>query len=281
MKRKIFYISCFTFIILIFKHYNIVLNSAIYGTNLWLNKVFPYLFIMIIINDLLLTTGFSNYFKNPAIYIFIMSLISGSPTSAYIIKSLYEKGDIDETYANISLTFSYFSNPLFLYTILMSIFNSLFITIKLILIHYLSNLIIYLIYKSKLKSNSINKTSINLNISNSIKKAMTTTIMVLGTIIFYLIITNVTLEVIPLSNVIEALFKGILELTQGLNSLTITNVPYKEIFATFFISFGGLSIHTQIKCILDEANLKYTYFLKGRIIQTMLSIFFAICSYAF
>ena len=51
MKKNIIYLTILGLLILIFKNYNIVLESSITAVNLWLYKVFPYLFIMIIIND--------------------------------------------------------------------------------------------------------------------------------------------------------------------------------------------------------------------------------------
>ena len=90
MKKNIIYLTILGLLILIFKNYNIVLESSITAVNLWLYKVFPFLFIMIIINDLLINLDFQSLFKNTSIYIFIMSLLSGSPTSAVIICNLYK-----------------------------------------------------------------------------------------------------------------------------------------------------------------------------------------------
>ncbi len=118
MKRKITILLIMTFIILIFKNYEIVLKSALDATSIWLNKVFPYLFIMIIIQDLLINLNFSSFFKNTAIYIFIMSLLSGTPSGTYIISKLKEQNIITKEYANTCLIFTFFANPLFLYSIL-------------------------------------------------------------------------------------------------------------------------------------------------------------------
>jgi len=46
----------------------------------------------------------------------------------------------------------------------------------------------------------------------------------------------------------------------------------KEIIAIATISFGGLSINTQIKAILEDTNINYLPFLKGRIMQALISI---------
>ena len=118
MKRKLIIFTIMTLIILVFKNYQLVLSSTIDGVNIWLYKVFPYLFIMIIIQDLLINLNFANFFKRTSTYIFFMSIISGSPSNAYIISKLVKEGKITKEYGNICLIFTFFSNPLFLYIIL-------------------------------------------------------------------------------------------------------------------------------------------------------------------
>ena len=272
MKRKLTIFLIMTLIILIFKNYTLVLESTINGVSIWLYKVFPYLFIMIIIQDLLINLNLTSIFKNPSTYIFIMSIISGTPSSAYIISKLVKDNEISSNYGNICLIFTFFTNPLFLFTILNLIFNSLFTTIKLLLIIYISNFIIYLYFKKDLPLCNINGKSKNINISSSIKTSINTNLMVLGSIIFYLVISSIIINTFNISYPFDIFIKGLLEMTQGLNSLINLNIKFKEIIAIFFITFGGFSIHTQVKCILDEQDLNYKYFLKGRIIQTIIVI---------
>ena len=272
MKRKLTIFLIMTLIILIFKNYTLVLESTINGVSIWLYKVFPYLFIMIIIQDLLINLNLTSIFKNPSTYIFIMSIISGTPSSAYIISKLVKDNEISSNYGNICLIFTFFTNPLFLFTILNLIFNSLFTTIKLLLIIYISNFIIYLYFKKDLPLCNINGKSKNINISSSIKTSINTNLMVLGSIIFYLVISSIIINTFNISYPFDIFIKGLLEMTQGLNSLINLNIKFKEIIAIFFITFVGFSIHTQVKCILDEQDLNYKYFLKGRIIQTIIVI---------
>lgn len=276
MKRKITILLIMTFIILIFKNYEIVLKSALDATTIWLNKVFPYLFIMIIIQDLLINLNFSSFFKNTAIYIFIMSLLSGTPSGTYIISKLKEQNIITKEYANTCLIFTFFANPLFLYSILNSIFLSKLTTIRLMLILYLTNLILYFIYKKDLPSNGKSINTNEINLSSSIKTSINTTITVLGVITFYLILSNIIITEFNIIYPFNIFFKGFLEMTQGLASLINSSIKFKEVIAMIFISFGGFSIHTQVSCILNEANLSYKYFFKGRIIQTTLVVFLTI-----
>ena len=182
--------------------------------------------------------------------------------------------------ANKLISYTFFSNPLFLYNILSLSFNK-FITFKIIAIHYLSNILIGLLYKNKYNTevNIINKENNNpknifLLLPKSIKKSLDTLLMILGTIIFYMIITNIINECINLNYLTEIIIKGFLEITQSLNilpNLEINSI-IKEIIAISIISFGGLSIHTQVLSIIDNTSISYKNFLMGRILHVLISL---------
>ena len=278
MKKKFIFTCLLVFIFLLFKNYNLVLTSTVNATNIWFYKVFPYLFIMIIIQDILINLNVSTLFK-PSHYIFFMSILSGTPSSAFITGNMVKNKQITKSYGNTCLLFTYFANPLFLYTILQAIFNNTYTVIKLMLIHYLSNIIIYLFTNKNLKMDTnINTTIKKINLSQSIKTSINTTLMVLGTIVFYFIICNIFISTFNISNRVSFFIRGIIEMTQGLNSLIKITNNFKELFAIIFISFAGFSIHTQVKCILDEYALDYKYFLKGRIYQTIIALVLTIIS---
>ena len=73
MKRKLTIFIILLTLFLIFWNYTIVLGSTTYAIEMWKNKVFPYLFIMIVLIDLLNSLNVANYFKNPSLYIIILS----------------------------------------------------------------------------------------------------------------------------------------------------------------------------------------------------------------
>lgn len=272
MKRKLIIFTIMTLIILVFKNYQSVLSSTIDGVNIWLYKVFPYLFIMIIIQDLLINLNFANLFKRTSTYIFFMSIISGSPSNAYIISKLVKEEKITKEYGNTCLIFTFFTNPLFLYSILNIIFNSLYMTIKIMIIIYISNFMIYFYYKKDLPVANMYGKSSNINLPSSIKSSINTNLMVLGSIVFYFIISNILINTFNIGYPCNIFLRGLLEMTQGLNDVIYLNSDIKVITTIIFITFGGFSIHTQVKCILDEYGLDYKYFFKGRILQLIIAI---------
>ena len=227
---------------------------------------------MIIIQDLLINLDFANFFKRTSTYIFFMSIISGSPSNAYIISKLVKEEKITKEYGNTCLIFTFFTNPLFLYSILNIIFNSLYMTIKIMIIIYISNFIIYLYYKKDLPVANMYGKSSNINLPSSIKSSINTNLMVLGSIVFYFIISNILINTFNIGYPFDIFLRGLLEMTQGLNDVIYLNSDIKVITTVIFITFGGFSIHTQVKCILDEYGLDYKYFFKGRILQLIIAI---------
>ncbi len=295
MKKKLmdftFCLFCFISLIFIFKNNKEVANVIIEAVNLFLKKVFVSLFPMFILNDILINLNIPYYFyllfnklflkvfktSGLGAYVFIMSLISGTPSNAYILKELVELEKISLEEANHFLTFTYFSNPLFLSVMLSTIFNTR-VVLKIILCHYIANIIIGILIRNKApkiaNNKNILKTNLKITLTKSINKSITTLLMILGTISFYMLLTFIITSLLPNNCLIKAIISGFLEITNGLNTMTSLNIlnKIKEIIASAIISFGGLSIHTQIKAILEDTNMNYSYFLKGRIMQSIISV---------
>lgn len=295
MKKKLmdftFCVFCFISLIFIFKNNKEVANVIIEAVNLFLKKVFVSLFPMFILNDILINLNIPYYFyllfnklflkvfktSGLGAYVFIMSLISGSPSNAYILKELVELEKISLEEANHFLTFTYFSNPLFLSVMLSTIFNTR-VVLKIILCHYIANIIIGILIRNKApkiaNNKNILKTNWKITLTKSINKSITTLLMILGTISFYMLLTFIITSLLPNNCLIKTIISGFLEITNGLNTMASLNIlnKIKEIIASAIISFGGLSIHTQIKAILEDTNMNYSYFLKGRIMQSIISV---------
>ena len=292
MKKNFIYITLFTtLIILIFLNKDIVTLSCIESIKLWKTKVFASLFIMFIMQDLLISynagsilsiilhNSFSKLFglSTNGQLAFTLSLISGSPVNACTISTMYEEKKLSYEEANHLLKYTYYANPLFLYTMNMLIFNNLFTTIKIIIILYLSNFI----YAFATRKNSFKSTYYVYNklpifpkvLNESIKKSINTLIMILGTITFFMIIKNITILYFD-NKLIITIISGLLELTSGLDSLIHLNINnnLKELLTIIIISFGGLSIHLQVYSFLIEKKLKYLSFLKGRLYITIIAV---------
>lgn len=290
-KNDVYIVLTLLFMFLLFQNNTTFKNCILNGSILFFESVFPSLFPMFIINDILMNynffTLFNKFFGYPlkkifhtsssANYCLIMSLFSGTPTNGYIVTNLVKEKKLTSKDAGIILSYAFFLNPLFLYNILSSIFNSKEITLKIILINYSINFLIAFFlrkykYNEKEKTKETAPESFTKVLKNSIERSSKTLLLILGTIIFYFIICEGINTFID-SPLLNCLINGLLEATGGLSKLITLNVNYKlkEILACIFISFGGLSIHTQIKTIIQEANISYKYLFLSRTIAAVAS----------
>ena len=201
-----------------------------------------------------------------------MSILSGSPTSAIIIRKHLENRKLTEKNASLMLSFTTFNSPLFLYSYLNKLFQNKIIIIKIIMTIYIANIIIFIVFNLTIeKSNEIELTysdnNILSSITNSIKSSIGAIINIYATILIFKMISDLLLS--PTS-----FLRGFIEVTQGLQALTIVNVPskIKELLSLVILNFSGLSIHIQICNVLKDYNIDYKYFYLSRIIYIVISL---------
>lgn len=301
MKKNLF--NIITIIICIFLLSQLIIkktlitNSIIYSLNIWVNNLIPTLFPFFIISDILINYKFTNYIPNffkklcksslnitdNMLTILLLSIISGFPSNARNTKTLYDNKEITIDEANHILIFSHFSNPLFILTTI-SLFlhteNNKSISIIILLSHYLSNLILAILFKNyfhhqqkNLLTNNNNKTNFGTTFINSIKKSIDTILLICGIITSFYLISSIINNTFNLNEYNSTLIKGILEITIGIESLGKLNIPliYKTVITSCFLAFGGLSVHIQVLSQIIDTDIKYKYFLIGRIYQTIIS----------
>lgn len=273
---------------------SLIINSVNFSFSLCINNLFPSLFPFMILSNILIEYGFvdiisellkplvNKVFKSNEYggVILILSLISGSPSNSKFISELLNKKLINEYDASKMLLYTHFVNPLFiLNTIGISFLNNKKIGIIILISHYLGNFFIGILFRGYHKYTNISKVNVtniinNINkkrnnfivvLSNSIVSSINTLLIILGVITSCLIITSIIN--------INPIFNGILEITQGLKYISTTNYVLltKAIIITFFISFGGFSIHAQCFSILSNRKIKYIPYLLARIIHGFIS----------
>ena len=261
---------------------------------MFFRQVFPALFPMFIINDILLNYNFCflvDYFlgkifrkvfkmSSVAGYVFLMSLISGTPTNAYLVTNLVLNGKLTSKDASVILSYACFLNPIFLYNILNGIFNDTTIVLKLMMINYGVNWLIAFLWRNYPYKDSsltgIKSLFFTKVLAQSIEKSFKTLTIVLGTIIFYLMLCE-GLNILVSNPLFNCFINGLLETTGGLSKIAMlyVSVKLKVILSTIFIGFMGLSIHSQIKNIVVDADISLKYFFWGRILQVVLSTIIA------
>lgn len=266
------------FFIFIFSKGSVVLGAS-YALNLWSKSVFPILFPTFILSDLLLSSNIINILTNKvgqvfgkifktskyALYIFLVSLLSGTPTNAKNLKILYDEGAISLNSITKILSFTYFFNPFFILS---------FTSTRVLLIFWASNLITGFLLRGYYQENAcVNHEDINIkfNFTKSVATNMTTIINILGTITIFMVISYA----VPFINeYVNVIFTSILEISSGLYKIKMYfDLDYLYLFA---LSFGGISILMQIKSILKDTFIDYKFILISRIITCLVSLI--ICS---
>ena len=298
-----FLVVFFLILLLLFIFTNSVLVNEVisFSYDIFINSVFPSLFPMFLISSLLVAMGIpkvlgslfalgmQKLFKVKGISSFII-LLTGFPSSAKYIAELLDKNLIAIEDAKKVLLFSFFSNPLFIINTVGILFlNNKTYGFLILLAHILANFILGIILRNYLKKedhtvysikDSLKEMVSNINNSNvfailftTIKNSLGLLLSIFGTITFFLILTNfVTL---PFSSMtLKALVAGVLEMTSGLKYVSMLDysLKVKAYLSVFLISFGGLSIHTQIMSILSKYKIPYLPFLLSRIFHAIISV---------
>lgn len=281
MKKEIILIITLLILCFIFKNYNIINVNIIKACTLFLNNIFPSLFPMFIISSILMNINFAHYinkffkrinkklFKinSNESYILFVSIVSGCPSNAKIAKEMYNNNLIDKINIQKILLFSHFSNPLFIISMIKHR------TILVLTAHYISNIIIGIITRNMYTSNNYSKKEnkiidkkISIILFESISNSINTLLFILGTIVTFYIITSIIN--LPFFNII-------LELSQGLNYISLMNIhlKLKTILLGSLLSFGGLCIHFQVYGILSDLKIKYIPYLLSRISQALITAF--------
>ena len=283
MKNKLTKLTIIFFFILIFIKKDIMYYTIYNTVILWFKNIVPNLLPMFIITSLIIESNliinicnifgklFNKIFKcsNYGIFIYFLSLFTGSPSNAKYINDLVNNNLISNTLSDKLLLFTSNYNTLLIYSLL-SLYLNKSISIKIISIIIIYNIIVGLIFRNinyiDLKTNYIKR---KINISKIIKDTIDTLLMILGTLIFF----NIIINLLPIKNMLlKNILNGFLEITTGLKGLEYLDIStnIKILLSTMYLSFGGLSIHTQIKSILPDTN--YTLFLKSRLYVIIISI---------
>lgn len=262
-------------IVLFFYNKDIISLNILEGINIWYTKLFPSIFPVLVLGDLLISTNinylvkslgslFSRLYKisKAGIIVFIMSLLAGTPSNFAVASELYKNGLLSQEDINKLLSICLFFNPLFVIGAT---------NLKCYVIIIISSLVVGLFtrnYRVKILENC-NFKPIKFNLNKSVEKNMKTLINILGTVVIFMILANIIIIKKP---IVSCILGGIFEITTGLYK---TNIFFKgnNYLYLFMLSFGGLSILNQTKGILSGINIDYKLFIKSRILIFILSVF--------
>jgi len=275
IKDYIILILLLTLFVMIFKYSSIVKGSILDSIDLWLTKLVPSMLPIYLTVDLLINYGLPEILykitKSHSLFLLIISYLTGTPSNAKYISEFYKDGYIEEDTGNLLLLIAYSPNPLFVLAISPNIPIALYILGYL----YITNAMLFLIFHHTFKNlgskeKRFSRIPFIECLSKSIMKSFDVLILVLGVVVFFGILNSL----IGLLNVDSLFLSSILEMTNGIKEITLRGSQF--LWLLFAITFGGLSIHAQIKSILESTNLSYRYFFIGRLLVSIPIIFFLI-----
>lgn len=302
MKNKLIEFLVFIVFISFIINPSLVKKEILDSLNTFITILFPSIFPFLIISDLLLNYNFhitlnklfnkinSFLFHTSSIsnFVIIMSIFTGFPSGSKYIKTLYNKNMLSMEEANYLITFTHFSNPLFLLTLSSTLLNNK-LSYILLFSHIMANFIIAFITRPKNNTNKkeieiINSVSFTETIKKSINDSISLLTIILGTTCIFFFLSGFITNYFNLHGINKVLINGFFDLTKGINSISILNTTnlFKGILILTFISFGGINVHMQVLSILENTKISYKNFLFGRISQVALScllffILFNIC----
>lgn len=281
---------------------NVIIVAVQNAYNIWAYSVFPSLFPFFVISSILIGLNFPRVIgeiakplmnklfrlKSDTVFIFLMSLLSGSPSNAKYTRELYLNGSISLDDANKILMFTHFSSPLFILGTITSFLDDKRVGVFILIIHYLSNVLIGLAIRNT-NSVSTEERKISLKkvlyevsnttddissiVTKSIFNSINTIIMILGVISISTVIITIINNNFTFNKLTECIISGLIEMTNGLRVLGTLDISLKikTTIAIFFISFGGLSVHLQVISIINDTKIKYKSFFLARIIHACVS----------
>ncbi len=281
------------------------------GLNLYLACVvpslLPYFFITAILSSMQITSKISNKFSfltrrifnvgGAVGYAFFMSLISGYPVGAKIVSDLKERGLISKAESVRASALCSTSSPMFLInSVGVIMFNSVRFGLTLFLCHFISSIIIGIIFSFYHKKDKplsltfINASKVD-NVLYESAYSSVVSILVVGAIItiFYLF-TNVlfSLKILsPIVNLFSLMFSdeilgkgltfGLFECTQGLKILSTLNGSFFALpLCSLICGFGGLSVIMQSIAYLKKAKIKTAPFILAKIICAVINFLLSI-----
>lgn len=242
-------------------------------------------------------------------FAFIMGIISGYPVGAKIASNFRQNNICSKEECERLLSFTNNSGPLFIIgTVGILIFKNTTIGILLFVTHLLACITVGFIFRYWKKdkntflavssSPSFNQSKKSASFSNlgeilaeSITSSISTILLIGGFVVIFSSIISIfkasgllnSLNILlsPLfqflnidTSFIQGILTGILEITNGINSISsiaCKKISFNIIFTAFLLGFGGISVLLQVWSITSKTDLSIKPYFYGKLLQGILA----------
>ena len=237
---------------------------------------------------------------------FFMSMSSGYPVGAKITAKLRQERLCTPIEGQRLLSLCSTSGPLFIIgAVATGIMNNPALGFFLAVAHYLSAVTVGFLMRFYGRDKEISRNSrisnpisdmldfrrkdgraIGVLMGDAVKNGVNLILMIGGFIIFFSVITSMLkisgflslisillAKAIPFDavtpEIITSFLIGFMEVTNGAKECAALQVPllYKTVMVSFMIGFGGLSVNAQVMSIIAETDLKFSFYLLGKLVQ--------------
>lgn len=276
--KKIIIIMFLLFEIFIFLKSKELLTEERITINNCLYSYIPSMFFSIFISNYLSLNNLCEYIPNFIIKLFrkfninkkeieilFLSIISGYPNN---IKLLNKSNN------EYLLYVSNYINPIFFILTVNNIYlKNIKYSLIILISHYISNIIMFILFTDKYKFNEyIDYSKENNTYNKTLIITIKTLSIVFSNLIFITLLITLIKVLIPNNSIFKGILIGLLEFSNGI--IYISNLslkmPLKSLIILIIISFGSISIFLQ--SITLNNKIKSIKFLFYKILNTLISI---------
>lgn len=214
---------------------------------------------------------------------FTLGLIGGYPLGAKTVALLYDGGLCTKSDAERALMFCCNCGPSFIFGIAGgAIFGSAAVGLVLYIIHAVSAVILGIVFAKKtagrqicaiISHNAPPKMNFGKSLTLAVSQSASSIIGVCAFVVFFSAAIKLISCTMPLSPQISGIVFGMLEMTTGVLAAgeMAISVPAKMAIISFFIAFGGFSVHCQTLSVLADSALNTRKYFIGKALHACLS----------
>ena len=265
------------------------------------NVLIPSLFPFFVFSGLLIRLGFANIagrvmrpimaplfgVSGNAALALVLGAISGYPIGAACVCDLYSGGYIGRREAERLVAFCNNSGPLFIIgAVGAAMYGNTAIGMTLYITHVLSSLTIGVILRiregalprliAKPSAATPKRQSFGEVIVEVMRSSITNILTICSFTLFFGVIAAIILSAMPLSianSGIGQAASGLLDISAGVNGVFRSGMvlQHKLVFTAAVIGFAGFGVHVQVMGIMAKTDLRFSAYLKGKIMQAMIA----------
>lgn len=265
-------------------------RSAADGLSLFASTVLPAIFPFFFCSLLLSKCGgvfsISKIFGKPVKKLFnapeisafplFISLVSGYPSGASTLKSLYDDGYANKETVESMLSFTSTSGPLFILgTVGAAIYDDYKIGAIILISHYIATFLNGIFWRKKSNYAPDGRQFLEKTVDNAVSESISSSTLAMLPVGGYIVVCNMLIDAIALIPVdfppiLSAIIYGGIEMTRGtIFAKKIPYLPLSVAMTSAICTAGGLSVTLQSHGFLSACGIKLKDYLLRKFTQTI------------